>query len=152
MANTTFEEIYRLFLNQIQDYRIKKLFVEDINSAEDMLETYLIKSIPDFTNCVKSITDANTTDKTFNVELDIEEKGILSDLMVIAWMNWSINNITQMELTLDDTDFKHYSEERNLSGKLNHRNMLREIADQKMINYGFKHTPFKEWAAGNYGL
>jgi len=72
--------------------------------------------------------------------------------MVLTWMNWSINNITQMEITLNDNDYKHYSEERNLSGKNNHRNMLREILDQDIIVYGLKHTPFKEWAAGNYGV
>jgi len=150
--NTSFDKIYKLFLGSIQDYKIKKLFQEDIPTADDMLETYLVKSISKFYNCIKDIYNIDLDNKTFNVELDIDEINIITDLMVISWMNWSINNITQMEITLDDNDYKHYSEERNLSGKNNHRNMLVELSNQDIVMYGIKHTPFKDWAVGNYGL
>lgn len=48
--------------------------------------------------------------------------------------------------------FKHYSEEKNLKEKSQYADRLREKLDQDMINYGLSHTPFAEWAVGNYGL
>jgi len=150
--NTTFDKIYKLFLGSIQDYKIKNIFIDDFSVGDDMLDTFLTKSIPKFYNCTKDISNVDFTNRTLDVALDIYELNILVDCMVLTWMNWSINNITQMEITLDDNDYKHYSEERNLSGKTNHRNMMREILDQDMLAYGLRHTPFKDWADGNYGL
>lgn len=102
---TEFQSIYRLFLSQIQDYRIAQLFKDNVELAEDRLETYLFRAVTHFKNCVKPILsnyDANT--KSFTVDLDMEEISILSELMVLNWMEWNIQNILQMNLHLDDTD------------------------------------------------
>lgn len=149
---TTFEEIYKLFLSSIQDYVIRKLFLEDEEIAEDLLETFLMRAIPLFRGCEKDIKTVDTVSKTFLVTLDIEEKRILADLMLLSWMDWIINDITQMNLSLNDNDFKHYSEEKNLREKSTHADRFREKTYQNMTDYLLYRTPFNQWAVGNYGL
>lgn len=149
---TTFEEIYHLFLNSLQDYALSNLFKNNITVAEDMLQTFLLRAIPKFYNCVKDIKNVDTQNSCFNVNLDIEEKMILSEWMVISWMDMQINDITQMALNLNDLDFKHFSEESNLRQKSEYNDRLREKVAQDMTNYGLYHTPFSDWANGNYGV
>lgn len=150
--NTSFEEIYSLFLNSIQDYSIKNLFVYDTEIAQEMTETFLLRAIPKFRNCEKDLKNINLQCKFFNVKLDLEEEVILSDLMVLSWMDRVVNDIVQMNLNLNDNDFKHYSEEKNLREKSMYADRIREKVSQEMTNYGLYRTPFSQWAAGNYGI
>lgn len=149
---TKFEDIYHLFLGSIQDYKLKNLFKDDIPTAEDKLETYLLKAIPKFRNCTKNIIDLDMIEKSFRVSLSLDEQVILCDLMLLSWIDQVCNNIAQMDLTLSDTDFKHFSEEKNLKEKVNAGDIIREKVSQSMVDYGLYNTPFKEWADGNYGL
>lgn len=151
MNNTEFSEIYHIFLNSIQDYHLKNLFQENIEFAEDMLQTFLMKAVVNFYNCDK-IKNVDTISGEFNCELTIEEKHILANFMLLAWLDYNINDITQMEINLNDSDFKHYSEEKNLEKKVEYANKLREITMQSMTIYGLHNTDFKQWAVGNYGL
>lgn len=149
---TKFDEVYHLFLNSIQDYHIKNIFNDNIQVGEDLLETFLIRCIPKFYNCVKDIKDIDLYNKSFNCLLDIEELGIVCNLMILSWLDYTINDITQMGLTLTDNDFKHYSEEKNLEKKVAYSNNVREQVNQDMVNYGVGHTSFSDWAVGNYGI
>ena len=151
MNNTEFSEIYHIFLNSIQDYHLKNLFQENIEFAEDMLQTFLMKAVVNFYNCDK-IKNVDTVSGEFNCELTIEEKHILANFMLLAWLDYNINDITQMEINLNDSDFKHYSEEKNLEKKVEYANKLRAITMQSMTIYGLHNTDFKQWAVGNYGL
>lgn len=151
-TNTKFEDVYRLFLSTIHDYNLKKLFKEYYDVAEDLILTYLQKAIPKFYNCKKNIKNLDLENKCFYVSLDIDELDILSQLMVIEWWTSNINDIRQASLTLNDIDYKHYSEEKNLLGKSKYRNELREIVNQDIVQYGLNHTPFADWAGGNYEL
>lgn len=149
---TKFESIYSLFLATIQDYHISKLFETDLDIAEDLLQTFLIRAVHKFKNCIKPIQNLDLEAKSFNTELDINEINILSDLMVLSWLEWNNNNILQMNFSLNDNDFKHYSEEKNLKEKTSYTDRWREEIEQEMVDYGLYRTPFKEWAVGNYEL
>lgn len=152
MGLTKFEDIYHLFLNSIQDYHIKNLFLEDQALAEDLLETFMIRGLSKFRNCEKDISNLDLENKEFLVDLNIEEQNIITDLMILSWMDHVVNDIIQMNLTLTDNDFKHFSEEKNLREKSMYADRLREKASQEMVEYGLHRTPFSEWADGNYGL
>lgn len=149
---TKFESIYSLFLATIQDYHISKLFETDLDIAEDLLQTFLIRAVHKFKNCIKPIQNLDLEAKSFNTELDINEINILSDLMVLSWLEWNNNNILQMNFSLNDNDFRHYSEEKNLKEKTSYTDRWREEIEQEMVDYGLYRTPFKEWAVGNYEL
>lgn len=103
---TPFGEIYSLFLSSIQDYTIKNLFASDLDSAQEMIEYFLLKAIPKFRNCQKNLLDVSLREEQFNVGLDLEEKVILSDLMILSWMDRVVNDITQMNLSLNDNDWR----------------------------------------------
>lgn len=150
--HTKFEEIYHIFLSTIKDYSLKRLFQYDLNVAEDLMSVYLIRAISKFNNCIKDLSDYNLDQFEFNIELDNKEINILSDLMVLSWLDNLVNDITQMNFQLNDNDFKHYSEEKNLKEKSQYADRWREKVNQEMLEYGFKHTPFKEWAVGNFEL
>lgn len=102
---TKFEEIYKLFLNSIQDYHLQNLLDENFDIFDDLLETFLIRAIPNFKNCVKPIKNIDTEKKEFLVSLDLEEKNILSDLMVLSWLDWNNNNVIQMNVNVNDNDY-----------------------------------------------
>lgn len=102
--NTKFEEIYHMFLNSIQDYHIKNIFVNDVEVGEDLLETFLLRGVTKFKNCKKNLKDVDMVNKSFCDYLDLEEKNIVTNLMMLSWMDYVINNITQMEINLNDND------------------------------------------------
>ena len=126
---TTFADVYKFFLNGISnDYRLKNLILQDEEIAEDMFEYWLIRAISIYQNNTSEIIE-NSIDrdtKTFTVTLTISQLTLLAQTMVLIWLEWNINDITQMNNTLTDNDFKHYSEERNLNAKVEYADKVRE--------------------------
>lgn len=102
--HTKFDEIYHIFLSTIKDYSLKRLFQYDLNVAEDLMSVYLIRAISKFNNCVKDLSNYNLDQFEFNIELDNKEINILSDLMVLSWLDNLVNDITQMNFQLNDND------------------------------------------------
>jgi hypothetical protein len=152
MANTSFDEIYDLSLVSFRDYKLDKLYGISEEDFKNVLQGYLFKAIPKFIGCKKNLEDFNKTTKTFNSELSLTEQVILSDFLVIEWMTPQILDITQMELHLNDTDFKHYAEQQNLKGKIEVQNILIERNDVQTTRYGLNNIPWTDWAGGNFGI
>jgi hypothetical protein len=150
--STPFTDIYDLFLTQIYDYKINQLYTISITDFETYLQGFLVNAIPKFKNCTKDLTDIDLTSGTFAATLTLEEKTILSDLMIVQWMVKEIQDVSQFQLKLNDTDFKHYAESQNLKEKSEYMNRIREIVNQNMTNYGVSNIPWSDWAAGNYGI
>lgn len=147
---TPFSTIYDEFLVSVRDYKLDKLYNLSPTNFNQYLQGFLIKAIPRFTNCVKDIQNIDTIIGQFNDTLDLDEQIIMSNLMVIEWLTREINDVTQFNLHLNDTDFKRYAEANNLKEKNNHRDSLREIVNQDLVLYGLKHTNWQSWASGNY--
>ena len=147
---TPFSTIYDEFLVSVRDYKLDKLYNLSPTNFNEYLQLFLIKAIPIFTNFVKNIRNIDTIIFQFNYTLYLDEQIILSNLMVIEWLTREINDVTQFNLHLNDTDFKRYAEANNLKEKNNHRDSLREIVNQDLVLYGLKHTNWQSWASGNY--
>lgn len=147
-TNTTFDEIYDLALVSFRDYKLNKLYNLDEEDFKNILQGYLYKAIPKFNNCLNDLEDFETTTNTFNSVLTLTEKVILSDYMVIEWMTPQILDITQMELHLNDTDFKLYSEQQNLKGKIEVQNILIQRIEKETTRYGIKNIPWTDWGNG----
>lgn len=149
-AWTKFDEIYKLFLNGISnDYRIKQMFLKDEAVAEDMLLTWLTKATTYFTDCLQDLeNNFDIENKQFTLSLTLTEKVILSDLMLLAWMDWNINNITQMNLSLQDSDFNRHAETQNLRGKVSYANEWRERVYHQISEYTHKDIAIVDWATG----
>lgn len=148
---TSYDEIYDLFLVSVRDYNLDNLFAATPTAFNNYLEGFLIKAIPNFYNCSKDLEDRNDSTQTFNITLTTQEKVILSNIMVYEWIAKEIQDINQMNLALNDTDFKRYSEAQNLTAKSKHQSIIRETYTQQMTAYEIKEIPWTEWLGGNYG-
>lgn len=149
-AWTKFDEIYKIFLNGISnDYRIKQMFEKNEELANDMLSTWLTKAVAYFTDCSQDLEDNFDIDNgTFTLSLSLTEKIILADLMLLVWMDWNINNITQMNLSLQDSDFNRHAETQNLRGKVACANEWRERVYHQISEYTHKDITIADWATG----
>lgn len=145
---TPFDSIYDLFLARIQDYNLNNLYNTSPTDFYNLLQSYLIFAIPDFDNCVQDLSNYDLTNAQFNVSLSLTEQTILADLMTIKWLDKQINNVTQFNLLLNDTDFKRYSEAQNLTAKVSHRDQVREIVNQNLLKYGLNNTNWSNWQNG----
>ncbi len=139
---TTYSEIFDLAMQNIQDYFLEKMFATSLENYENFMTGFLIKSIPNFSNCLKDLEDRDDTLKTFNTDLNTDEKVILSNLLRVEWLTWRINDIRQFEVHLNDTDFKIYSEANNLKEKRNLLNETREIMSKQISKYNLKNFDF----------
>jgi hypothetical protein len=147
---TPFDTIHNYALVVIRDYKIDKLYSLSVDDFKTFMDGFLLRSIPMFTNCQKDLNDYNLNTRQFNPTLDLTEQIILSNLEVITWMDSKILDVTQMQNQLNDTDFKMYSQAQNLKAKTDTREILREVVNQDMTNYGLKNIPWDSWAGGNF--
>lgn len=146
---TKFEDIVELALITIQDYKLNNLYTADPNSFEVITNGFLVRGLPEFTNCKTPLT-YDTTTKTFDYTLSPLEKSILADLWVYEWFNWHVQNVTQFENSMTPSDYKHHSKAENLKQKSEHLDKIREKFNQKMIDYSLKNVDWSAWGNGNY--
>jgi len=147
-----YSTIFNLFLASVQDYNILQLYQNDTQNGtqtmDQFLEPWLIKGLVNFDSCQYDLEDRDDINMVFNpnntpgADLGTIETVILSNLMVIEWLKNNINDIRQVNLQLQDTDFKTFAEGQNLTSKLNHKNMLVEEVDRQMVKYGYKNFDF----------
>jgi hypothetical protein len=152
---TLFEDIYDLFLISVRDFKLDKLSQyseqNSTNDFETYLQGFLLRSCHHFTNCTKDLTDyVLTPTAQFNQTLSLREQNILADLMVIAWFDKELNDVSQFSLHLSNSDFKTYSEAQNLKEKSERADRLREKISQDMVDYGLLNVDWNSWASGNF--
>lgn len=147
---TNFSDIYKFFLNGISnDYRLKNLIMQDMELAEEMFEYWLYRAIAIYQNNTNENLEqfVDSTNKVLNTTLTISQLTLLAQTMVLVWLEWNINDITQMNNTLTDNDFKHYSEERNLNAKSEYADRVREKLYHDYQLYGLrKFNPTSDWS------
>jgi hypothetical protein len=141
---TTYSSIYELFLASIRDYEIDKLFSMSPEYAEAYMKPFLIKAIASFNNCRKDLDARDDEEQMFHEDLNTQEKVILSNLMIVEWLTKEVNDLLQMRLHLQDTDFRTYAEVNNLKGKRENLEAAREVADKQMKQYGYAHLDWSQ--------
>lgn len=136
---TPYSEIFNLFLSSIQDYRINKLYNQSVEQMEDYIMPFLIKAIANFRKCRTDLEDRDDENKVFNQDLTTEEKVILANLMVVEWLTKEVNDILQMRLYLQDTDFKTYSSSQNLKEKRELLTTMKDMVESQIVQYLYNH-------------
>jgi hypothetical protein len=149
---TPFSDIYELCMTSIRDYKIDQLFdATDLTNFENLMFGFMKKAIPKFIHCKKQLDQImDITTNEFTEDLTLNEQVILSDLMIIRWLDTKILDVTQMQWKLNDTDFKHYAESQNLTAKMNARTILQEDVGQDMTNYELKNVSWLDWQQQNF--
>lgn len=146
---TEYSEIFDLALMSIKDYKINNLYSTSQEDFLEIMQGFLNRAIPGFTNCKKDLSDRNNITRTFNIILDDTEKGILADLIVIEWLNRETNDASQITAMLQNKQEAHRgSEAQNLNAKSSRQNQLVEMVGNKMTRYGLKNNNWGDWANG----
>lgn len=134
---TPYSEVFDLFLASIQDYRINRLYEKSVEDMENYLMPFLIKAITNFRKCKTDLEDRDDENRIFNQTLSTDEKVILSNLMMVEWLTKEVNDILQMRLYLQDTDFKTYSQANNLREKRELLTTMKEMVDKQIVQYSY---------------
>lgn len=134
---TQLEEVYNLFLGEIEDDEILLVTQETL---ENMLHGFLLKSIVDFKVCKKGL-DIDYATMSFKEDLTIEEQVILAKGMVLHYLNPRIMREELMEVSITSKDFKSFAN----SGQLKAMIELREVTKRDLKEYisAYDYSEFK---------
>lgn len=152
-VNTSFSEIYDLFVRTITDYKINQYFRLGEASLETYLEPYLRFSVVKFDNaCETSLSDSlDLVAKEFTRELREKEKVIIAHLMIEPWFRPVENDLIDIEMGLSTTDFKRYSEAQHIKEMRDKMQVIREENSQLLADYQLSDgVDWKEWQNGNF--
>lgn len=147
-TGTLYSEVTDFFLLLIRDYEIDEIYDSSLDDFETFLNGILKLAIPDFDYCNQDLGLRNETDKTFLITLTDKEKSILARLMVLVWLERKIQDVTQLQLHLNDTDFRHYSEAQNLKEKQSYYLQKKEQVEIDIGRYGYQNADWSSWANG----
>lgn len=138
---TSFDEVIDLGLISIDDYKLNKLYMNDMEAFYNFCDGLLIRAIPNFTDCKQSLDytvdyDATPPIRTFHNELTIYEKDILGDYWVLEWFKRETQVASRINAALQNSgSFRTHSEAANLKAKETYLNSLRVKIAQKCIDY-----------------
>lgn len=146
-----FSEIFDLFMVQVKDWRLQNLYESSTLDFEVYLSGFLMLSIPQFEEVCNQNLAHNEETKEFTETLTLDNKTILSKLMVEKWLEKEVQDVNQMNLHLQDRDFKVYSESQNLKEKSLHLDKTKEYNSQTMTVYSYsKSTDWANWLSGTF--
>lgn len=147
---TPYSEIYDLALMSIEDYILNQMSQEDEEKFSLYLQGFLIRAIPNFNNCLKSLEDRDDDKSVFNIDLDDDEKSILADWLVIMYLDKEILDRRQIVGMIQNKNEAHrYSEANLLKEKLDMRTRKYEQVRNKQRDYSLKHIDWREMVGGN---
>jgi hypothetical protein len=149
MANTPLSEVYDTFMMTVTDYRLLQLFEASELDFENYLQAWLEFAIVDFNGCDQDLNFDDTT-KEFPVALSRENRVVLATLMMKYWLQKAVNDITQMNLHVQDRDFKVASEAANLREKVAALNVVKEQCSQLLNDYSYKRVDWTDWQNQNF--
>lgn len=147
---TSADEITDLFLARIRDYRLDSIYT---TSGSLILITYaepwLLDAITEFSPISNQTLDYTATSGSvvgsFSLTLNLENKLILSRLMVRYWLAKTINDIVQMSNHVTDRDYKTFSSAQNLREKQNYYNSILEELDLLLTKYAYRGNNWNNW-------
>lgn len=105
--STPYEKLYENLLAKFRSYEIPLMSTEEV---KDYLHDFLIPAISKFHVCRKDLNNRDDIVQKFNVELTDTEIEILSNYMLIEYIDSEyIKTPTVLKVSLPSTDFKSYS-------------------------------------------
>ncbi len=149
MSNTTFVDIYDLFMQLQNDYRLVALYTDDIENSTTNLDTYLegwlMFSIGDFNKyCTQDLEDRTDSTYTFDFAMTIQNQTLLAKHMVKYWLQKEVHDILQMRNKVQDRDFKTYSEAQSLTAKSNLLSKVKEELSQDVNDYSYDNFDWQQ--------
>lgn len=132
---TPYNKLYANLLPKFKNYDIPLMNIEEI---EDMLKDYLVPAIARFHVCLKDLSDRNDDDGVFNIDLDDNEVEILSNYMLIEFIDSNYIRVPSiLKATLSSTDFNAFSPANLLSKLLDMRNTYLDENETLLSRYAW---------------
>ena len=131
---TQLENVYRHFLNSIEDY--EWLLVSD-EVIEDLLLDLIEKATVDFDICRKSLT-IDYMNMSFYEQLDMDEIVILSKAMILNYLDPKILREENLKQAVTSKDFSKLSNANMLDKLILLKKNTREEFDTYMSKYDYK--------------
>lgn len=132
--STPFSNIIDKALVVMRDYSLDTLYDQDEDAFDGVMQSYLIKGVPRFVECVQSLSyDVNTAE--FDADLTDLEMDILADYTVISWYESNINDVLEFKEALQDREFKRLATGQNLKPRQEYLTMLYTRVKQNTTNY-----------------
>lgn len=104
---TPYEKLYENLLSKFRSYEIPLMTVEEV---KDYLHDFLVPAISRFHVCRKNLNDRDDILQRFNVELSDVEVEILSNYMLIEYIDSEyVRTPSLLKIQLPSSDFKVYS-------------------------------------------
>jgi hypothetical protein len=147
---TTVSDICDLFLSRISDYRLDSInTVSGSMVLNSYLEPFLLDSIVEFDVCDQTlnytVSTGSVVEGSFSLDLSLENKLMLSQMMVKYWLAKEISDVLQMQNFVTDKDFKTFSSAQNLKAKQDYYNTKREEISQLLVSYDYKKNNWADW-------
>jgi len=146
---TPSSDIIDLFMTRIEDYRLDSIFV---TSGSLAFVTYIEPWLMDATNefdiadqDLTYITSGSSAEGYFLSDLSMKNKIMISKLMVKYWLSRLVQNILQMNNSVQDRDYKTFSAAQNLKAKQDYLNSLKEELSQDLMNYAYRNNDWPGW-------
>lgn len=108
---TSYDTIYKRFLNRITDYDLPFLPEEDL---DEMMYGWLESAISNFTRPVSDLSDRDEDARVFNSDLTHYEIDVLSLYMVCAWLDQKINSVLLTNQMYSGKETKFYAQSNQL--------------------------------------
>ena len=136
MANTTFKELANSVFLKIKDLELGQL-PEDI--AYSIVVGYIKPACVHFQSCTdQDLFDRDDILEEFEFRLSDTNFEILSNYMIISWLDSQILTTNTLKSRLSSNDFKSLNLPQQLSKVMELRSMLKSENDQLAINKSYK--------------
>lgn len=137
--NTTYKDLCDSVFPKIKDYGFAGI---DEDEAYDIIQDYLKPAILMFSGCNQDLDDRDDLLKTFNFQLTSRNFEILSNYMVICYLDSNFIRTGEMlQAHISSTAFHKY-DNKDVLGKVKEvREMYKKENDQLMINLSYPQSP-----------
>lgn len=137
--NTTYSDVYELVLALLSSYKIDDIYTKD---GEDGIETFFMPYLRIASGELENKSGIDLSDRDdelrqFTSKLSDGRQLIIAKYIMIGYLSKETHDIMQMQLHLQDGDFKTYAEKNNLDGKLNALYMLKEEVGYDVKRSGY---------------
>lgn len=135
MANTTFKELADSVFLKIKDIDLAQL-PEDV--AYQIVKGYIKPACVQFQSCnTQDLFDRDDKLEQFNFHLTDTNFELLSNYMVVSWLDSQILTTNNLRSRLTSSDFKSLNLHNQLSKLVELRTMLKSENDQLAINKSY---------------
>lgn len=142
MISTPYSVLYDSVLSKVKDYDFLSLSQSDVYS---IMFDYIRPAIVKFKSCKQDLKNRDDLIGQFNIELSDSEIEILSDYMVVVYIDANYIRVpAAMKQQLSSKDFNTFSPSALLEKVTAVRNKYMQEAKQMMIDYSYENSKLFE--------